>query len=139
MVFRAKVVHGTVLIKMSTSADKGDEVATDSEEIVRPVYADDIPQNIRDGFDHTRNYIKQCHDALDERIDEMITRFDGLADIINRPAMNFPNHKVLRLFHCIMHHQLATDMPACMIAIWRHTLMLEMMALIRARKKARSS
>ena len=85
---RAKVVHGTVLIKMSTSVNKGDEVATDSEEIVRPVYADDIPQNIRDGFDHTCNYIKQCHDALGKRIDVLITRFDGLADIINMPATN---------------------------------------------------
>ena len=40
---RAKVVHGTLLIKMSTSVNKGDEVAADYEEIVRPVYADDIP------------------------------------------------------------------------------------------------
>ena len=73
---------------MSTSVNKGDEVAADSEEIVRPVYADDIPQNIRDGFDHTCNYIKQCHDALGKRIDVLITRFDGLADIINMPATN---------------------------------------------------
>ena len=88
MVFRAKVVHGTLLIKMSTSVNKGDEAAADSEEIVRPVYADYIPQNIRDGFDHTCNYIKQCHDALGKRIDVLITRFDGLADIINMPATN---------------------------------------------------
>ena len=45
---RAKVVHGTVLIEMSTSVNKCDEVAADSEEIIRPVYADNIPQNIRD-------------------------------------------------------------------------------------------
>ena len=43
MVFRAKIAHGTVLIKMSTSVNKGGEVAPDFEEIVRPVYADDIP------------------------------------------------------------------------------------------------
>ena len=73
---------------MSTSVNKDDEAAADSEEIVRPVYADDIPQNIRDGFDHTCNYIKQCHDALGKRIDVLITRFDGLADIINMPATN---------------------------------------------------
>ena len=47
MTFRAKVVHGTVLIKMSTSVNKGDDAAANSEEIVCPVYADDIPQNIR--------------------------------------------------------------------------------------------
>ena len=36
---------------MSTSVNKVDEVVADSEEVVRPVYVDDIPQNIQDGFD----------------------------------------------------------------------------------------
>ena len=31
-----------------------------------------------------------------------------------------------------MHHLLAMDMPACMIAVWRHTLMLEMMVSVMA-------
>ena len=31
-----------------------------------------------------------------------------------------------------MHHQLAMDMPACMFAVWRHNLMLEMMVSMMA-------
>lgn len=45
---RAKVVHDTVLIEMSTSIDKDDGTAAYSEEIVRLVYANGIPKNIRD-------------------------------------------------------------------------------------------
>ena len=43
MVFRVKVVYDTTLIKMSTSVNKDGEATADSEEVVRPVYADDIP------------------------------------------------------------------------------------------------
>ena len=77
---------------MSTSVNKDDEVAADSEEVVRSVYADDIPQNIRHDFDHTCKYVKQCHNALkeklDKRIDVLIAWFDALADTINTPMTN---------------------------------------------------
>ena len=36
------------------------------KEVALPVYADDLPDNVRDGFDKTCVYIKDCTDALEE-------------------------------------------------------------------------
>ena len=65
--------------------------ASKPKEVALPVYADDLPDNVRDGFDKTCVYIKDCTDALEERLNskfEAITsRLDALTDNLVNPRV----------------------------------------------------
>ena len=44
------------------------------KEVTLSVYADDLPDNVCDGFEKTCVYIKDCTDALEERLN---SKFDA--------------------------------------------------------------
>jgi hypothetical protein len=52
----------SVIAKNSASAIR----APKSKEVPLPVYADDLLANVREGFEKTNVYIKNCMDALNE-------------------------------------------------------------------------
>ena len=61
------------------------------KEVPLPVYADDLAPNVRDGFDKTCVYIKDCTDALEERLNSKFevlnTRFDALTDTLRNTSV----------------------------------------------------
>ena len=84
--FESLVAGNSAVVVAIVSKPKG---------IPLPVYADDLPTNVREGFDKTCVYIKDCTDALEERLNnkfEAITsRLDALTDnLVNPPARAEP-------------------------------------------------
>ena len=75
---------------VSEIGDNSTAAASKLKEVALPVYADDLPANVREGFDKTCVYIKDCTDALEERLNskfEAITsRLDALADNLINPS-----------------------------------------------------
>ena len=71
LVSEHQVSHGTLLIKMSVKS----EDAADLDEIPLPVYAEDLAANVREGFDHTCEFVLRCHNNLKTKMDK---RFDDL-------------------------------------------------------------
>jgi hypothetical protein len=65
-------------------AENSAGAASKAKEVTLPVYADDLADNVRAGFDNTCVYIKDYTDALEERLNsklEAITsRLDALMD-----------------------------------------------------------
>jgi hypothetical protein len=81
----------------SIIAENSASVASKAKEVTLPVYADDLADNVRAGFDTICVYIKDCTDALEERLNsklEAITsRLDALTDnLINPLAREEPHH-----------------------------------------------
>ena len=77
--------------KNSTAA----AVAPKPKEVALPVYVDDLPSNVREGFDKTCVYIKDCTDVLEERLNSKFEairiRFDALThNLVNPPARAEP-------------------------------------------------
>jgi hypothetical protein len=67
------------------------------EELVPPVFAADLAPNVRASFDNTCVYIKECTDALEERLhsklEAITSRLDALTDnLINPLAREEPHH-----------------------------------------------
>ena len=60
------------------------------KEVALPVYADDLADNVRAGFDSKCVYIKDCSDALEERLNKKLeaitSRIDALTDIVTQQA-----------------------------------------------------
>jgi hypothetical protein len=84
-------MSGSIIAENSAGA------ASKAKEVTLPVYADDLADNVRAGFDNTCVYIKDYTDALEERLNsklEAITsRLDGLMDnLINPLAREEPHH-----------------------------------------------
>jgi hypothetical protein len=81
----------------SIIAENSAGAALKAKEVTLPVYADNLADNVRAGFDNTCVYIKDCTDALVERLNsklEAITsRLDALTDnLINLLAREEPHH-----------------------------------------------
>ena len=56
------------------------------KEVALPVYAEDLEDNVRAGFDSTCVYIQDCTNALEERLnvklDAITSRLDALTDLV---------------------------------------------------------
>ena len=79
----------SVVAQNSAAATSG--VEPKPKEVALPVYADDLADNVRAGFDSTCVYIKDCSDALEERLNKKLeaitSRLDALTDtIVNQQA-----------------------------------------------------
>jgi hypothetical protein len=74
---------GSIIAKNSAGA------ASKAKEVTLPVYADDLTDNVRAGFDNTCVYIKDCIDALEERLNSILeaitSRLDALTDNLITP------------------------------------------------------
>jgi hypothetical protein len=84
-------MYGSIVAENSASA------ASQAKEVTLPVHVDDLADNVCAGFDNTCVYIKDCTDALEERLNsklEAITsRLDALTDnLINPLAREEPHH-----------------------------------------------
>jgi hypothetical protein len=91
-------------LKMSGSiiAENSAGAASKAKEVTFPVYADDLTNNVRAGFDNTCVYIKDCTDALEERLNsklEAITnRLDALTDNLINPLVREEPHPTAPLW-----------------------------------------
>jgi hypothetical protein len=84
-------MSGSIIAENSAGA------ASKAKEVTLPVYADDLADNVHAGFDNTYMYIKDCTDALEERLnsklDAITSRLDALTDnLINPLAREEPHH-----------------------------------------------
>ena len=100
----------SVIAQNSAATAAASGVEPKPKEVTLPVYADDLDENVRAGFDNTCVYIKDCTDALEERLnkklDAITSRLDALTDtLINPPARAEPPLVLL----CEVHHHSAMD------------------------------
>ena len=100
----------SVVAQNSAAAASGVELKP--KEVALPVYADDLADNVRAGFDSTCVYIKDCSDALEERLnkklDAITSRLDALTDAVaNQQARVDPPAAPLRGAHA--HDDLEDD------------------------------
>ena len=69
------------------------------EELVAPVFAEDLAPNVRAGFDNTCDYIRRSHAALSAQITRLAVRIDALGDAPARAAVQpppaAPHHDVI--------------------------------------------
>jgi hypothetical protein len=83
---------------MVNSVDGENSIAAreKKEELVLPVFAADLSPNVCAGFDNTCVYIKDCTDALEEKLNsklEAITsRLDALTDNLINPLAREDPH-----------------------------------------------
>jgi hypothetical protein len=80
-------------IKEDNSVAAGEEL----KELVLPTFAADLAPNVRAGFDNTCVYIKDCTNALEERLhrklEAITSRLDALmGNLINPLAREEPHH-----------------------------------------------
>jgi hypothetical protein len=116
----------------SIIAENSTGAASKAKEVTLPVYADDLADNVRAGFDNTCVYIKDCTYALEERLNsklEAITsRLDALMDnIINPLAKKSP----IMLLHYGMCHHNEMDMLMFLLAVPFHRYMEVLLLILR--------
>ena len=76
LVSERQVAHDTILINMSEAIkEESNGNAGDLDEIPLPEYAEDLAVNVREGFDHTCEFVLRCHNNLKTKMDK---RFDDL-------------------------------------------------------------
>ena len=87
--FRNTASFFCCLHKMVNSIDgENSEVHGDQqEELVAPVFAEDLAPNVRAGFDNTCDYIRRSHAALSAQITRLAVRIDALGDAPARAAV----------------------------------------------------
>ena len=80
------------------------------KEVPLPVYAEDLADNVRAGFDSTCVYVKDVSDALEERLnkklDAITSRLDALTDTLTNPPARAEPPLVLL---CAVCHHSAMD------------------------------
>jgi hypothetical protein len=77
-------------------AENSAGAASKAKEVTLPVYADDLADNVHAGFDNTCVYIKNCIDALEERLtsklEAITSRLDVLTDNLINPLAREESH-----------------------------------------------
>jgi hypothetical protein len=84
-------MFGSIIAENSAGA------ASKAKDATLSVYADDLADNVHAGFDNTSVYIKNCTDALEERLhsklEAITSRLDALTDnLINPLVREEPHH-----------------------------------------------
>jgi hypothetical protein len=106
--------------------------ASKAKVVTLPVYADDLTDNVHASFDNTCVYIKDCTDALEERLNsklEVITsRLDALTDNLINPLAREEPHMLLHYGMC--HHN-EMDMLMFLLAVPFHRYMEVLLLILR--------